>query len=118
MSDLLDQKSITPQSASLQAAVRQLQSSLQKQYRGAEWQGLAGTLQTLSKTAEHAGQKALCLQAQAIAEIIGHKGGGRELEPGLRLSQLMEQLMSQVSHWSWSLDDALSAKVARSTLTH
>ena len=118
MSDLVTQNSLTPSSPSLQAAVRQLQGSLQRQYRGSEWQGLAGTLQTLSKTAEHAGQKALCLQAQAIAEIIGHKGGGRESEPGQRLSQLMEQLISQVSHWSWSLDDALSAKTGGSNLTH
>lgn len=100
---------IQPTSAALQSLVRELQGNLQQQYRGAEWQGLSQSLSSLSRMAEHGGQRSLCLQAQAISELLGNRGGGRELEAGPRVSQLMETLFSQLSNWSWTLDETMGA---------
>lgn len=105
---------IQPGSAALQSLVREIQGNLQQQYRGSEWQGLSQSLTALSRMAEHGGQRSLCLQAQAISELLGSRGGGRELEAGPRVSQLMETLFSQLAHWSWRLD----SNDGPSALTH
>lgn len=95
--------------ATLCIRVREIQGVLAQQMRSAEWTGLSGTLSSLSQTAEYAGQKNLCLQAQALSELLGNRGGGRAQEPGSRVLELMEQLLSGLSHWSWSLEEAVQA---------
>lgn len=110
-------------SASLCTRVREIQSHLSELLRKAEWSALAGSLESLSKTAEHAGRQNLCLQAQALSELLGDRGGGRSVEPGPRVQELMDQLLSGLSHWSWNLDeqaqsqrsDRPSASVAENT---
>ena len=107
--------------ATLCTRVREIQGILSEQVKAAQWSGLSSTLRSLSQTAEYAGQKNLCLQAQALSELIGHRGGGRADEPGARVLELMEQLFAGLSHWGWSLDETVQAgrlSHKPSSLTH
>ena len=96
--------------------VREIHGDLSRLFDECEWGGLAGGLATLSKVAENAGHQDLCLKAQSLRELLGHRGGGRASEPGERVTELMQELLSQVSHWSWSL--AEGANRPGSQLSH
>ncbi|MFN7684911.1 MAG: hypothetical protein ACK5QT_05815 [Oligoflexia bacterium] len=96
--------------------VRQIHGDLSRLFQQGQWGALAGSLETLSKVAEGAGHQNLCLKAQSLGELIGYRGGGRADLAGERLSQLMQELLAQVSHWCWTLDERAGS--SSSQLSH
>ncbi len=84
----------------LSSELKSLKKDLTRQFRGGEWDALAGSLEALAKLSEGQGAREICLRAQSLREIMGNRGSGR-IEAGNRVTELFDELLFQVSHLQW-----------------
>ncbi|MEN9723367.1 MAG: hypothetical protein RJB38_1353 [Pseudomonadota bacterium] len=68
--------------------------------RAAQWERLAESLLRLNRMAERAGYRELCLRAQALIDILGRRGAGRDFA-GIQVQGLVQGLVDLLAHSEW-----------------
>ncbi|MBU6376418.1 MAG: hypothetical protein KGQ59_10515 [Bdellovibrionales bacterium] len=73
-----------------------------------DWERLVSSLSQLNTVAEGAGYRDICLKSQAVMDLLGRRGAGRDL-PGDRVLGLMDGLLGDLAHSEWREKELLSS---------
>jgi hypothetical protein len=68
--------------------------------RRMDWEKLVASLGRLNQMSESAGYREICLRSQAVIELMGRRGAGRD-EPGERVISLIDSLLGVLAHCEW-----------------
>ena len=81
---------------------------LSRLMRCRDWEQLVSHLSELNGMAQEAGYREICLKSQAVMDLLGSRGGGRDL-PGERVLGLMDGLLGVLAHSEWREKELISS---------
>jgi hypothetical protein len=79
-----------------------LRTDLERAFRDRDWESLLKQLEQLAAVGESEGRRELCLRAQSLREVLGHRAGGRGEEPGETLLRHFHELTFHLTHLQWT----------------
>ncbi len=83
--------------------IQELRAALATAFRVHNWPSALSTLDLLATLGEHQGHRELCLRAQGLREVLGHRGESRS-EPGESILRHYSELEFHLSHLQWLTD--------------
>lgn len=78
-----------------------LKVDFERAFRDSDWENLNRLLASLATVGEREGYRELCLRAQSLQEVLGHRAGGRGSQPGEALQRHYQELSFHLAHLQW-----------------